>query len=254
MATPNTGGFTGDDEEEFLDAMIDAELYEKEIFDAENTLVSQRTRRFHIEDVKITRQERPAEVFKARMTVQETPIIIFPRDMLSICDALQAKLPRTEFSILMKGAWTRDGFVVTPREYAVPKQTVSCAAVDYDHEDVARLSAEGYNCVLHSHPMDLTTFSGSDEATINTNFTASLLYCRGNLTDARVCIPIAHGLKFRLKADVEWSPAAGDILGFENITRDATPVSRYKFCRDRPDKSYRWPPDPDGVDYQELPF
>ncbi|MFA6694986.1 MAG: hypothetical protein WCR85_00015 [Sphaerochaeta sp.] len=167
------------------------------------------------------------EVFKASVNVQDIPEVCMPPSILSLCNALQSKYSGLEFSILLKGGWAKNGFVVECEDYVIPKQTVGGASVDYDTEDMSRLCAEGYNCVLHSHPMNMNVFSGTDENSINVNFDASVLYCKGDITDARVCITAAPGLKLRLKSKVRWQTPAIDIKGTENITVEQHPLVDY---------------------------
>lgn len=187
--------------------------------------------------------ERPAEVFRSTIAVLDKPVILVPPMVLSLCNAIQAERSNLEFSVLLKGKWTRDGFVVENDTYVIPKQIVSGASVDYDHEEVSRLTAEGYNCVLHSHPMNLRSFSSSDEETINVNFDASILYCNGELCDARVCVAVIPRLKLRLAATVGWIPLSGDIAGLDNIVVTPRSEPRYmgmplKGARNR---SLAWP-------------
>lgn len=184
-------------------------------------------------------------VFTSPINVMDTPVIRVPPSVLSLCDAIQQQRTNLEFSILLKGTWTKDGFVVTSDDYVIPTQTVSMAAVDYDADEVSRLMAEGYNCVLHSHPMNMRVFSGSDEDTINVNFDASILYCQGDLCDARVCISIVPRLKLRLEAKIEWLPMSGAIRGLEKIAVAPAPKrSSYR--------NYNWKRDGLNDDVVEM--
>jgi hypothetical protein len=178
------------------------------------------------------------EVFTSPINVTDVPTIRVPPSVLSLCNAIQEQRRNLEFSILLKGNWTHDGFVVNGDDYIIPMQTVTVASVDYDADEISRLMSEGYNCVLHSHPMNMKTFSRSDEDTINVNFDASILYCRGELCDARVCISVVPRLKLRLPAVVEWLPMTGAIRGLDKITEP--PVSA-KYTR----RSYKWRYDDD---------
>jgi len=178
------------------------------------------------------------EVFTSPINVMDVPTIRVPPSVLSLCNAIQEQRRNLEFSILLKGNWTRDGFVVNGDDYIIPMQTVTVASVDYDADEISRLMSEGYNCVLHSHPMNIKTFSRSDEDTINVNFDASILYCRGELCDARVCISVVPRLKLRLPAVVEWLPMTGAIRGLDKIIEP--PVS-VKYTR----RSYKWRYDDD---------
>jgi len=223
----NAGGLNGEEADAFVQALEDAAVI--------SDVPAQRYARIFCNQRKGRRVEvspvvEPrVEVFTSPLKVMSTPVISCPPSVLSICNAIQGRLPGMEFSILLKGQWTPSGFIIATDEHAIPKQDVTQSAVDYDHEDVSRLVAEGYNCVLHSHPMNLRTFSSSDEQTINSNFVASVLYCQGELCDARVCIPVVTGLKLRLKAEVVWSPYTGDLPNLGNITARTYDRPEYGF-------------------------
>lgn len=172
------------------------------------------------------------EVFTSGIAIQSKPVVLVPASVLGVCDAVQAKVGGNEFSILLKGGWTGDGFVVSPGHYVIPKQSVGYASVDFDNADVARLTSEGYNCVLHSHPAGMKSFSSTDEESINVNFDASVLYCDGDLCDARVCIRVAPKLKLRLDADVKLgydAPTEIDGMGNIEVKKDVVviPYQRY---------------------------
>lgn len=147
-------------------------------------------------------------VYKSDLAVLDRVVIIVPQKIVDICTALQRKFEHHEFSILAKGDWTSQGFELS-EEYAVPKQTVEYASVEYDREDLARLKQIGYNTVVHAHPYSqinanrknhTSCFSTDDEATINNHFKCSVLYCGGTLDDARVTIELVPGLTLKLAA------------------------------------------------------
>lgn len=210
-----TGGLPGDDlARELVEAFANDPAARRRYSDAKRRL-----RRDYGHTTATPAPVDESAVFTAQIAVQDTPVIRLPVSIQSLCNSLQNKFPGMEFSVLLKGDWTKHGFVVETDAYAIPKQTITATSVDYDPEDISRLMADGYNCVLHSHPMSLKTFSRSDESTINVNFVASVLYCQGAFPDARVCISPAPRLKLRLHAVVELALPPVEIVGVENISR-----------------------------------
>jgi hypothetical protein len=147
--------------------------------------------------------------------------------LLAILSAIQDKAERNEFSVLLKGVWGPAGFVVRD-DYVIPKQEVSGTSVDYK-EPLAPYM-ENYNVVLHSHPFSQTSsFSGSDEATININFDCSLLYTGDRkISEAVLNVQVPGGALLQLKAEIfEYAPKpVVTVSGLENIeskwTRQST--------------------------------
>jgi len=103
-----------------------------------------------------------------------SPIVIVPQKINSIVRYIQSKVKNNEFSLLLKGGWTENGFTLA-KEYYIPKQEVSAASVDYK-EDLSLLAAE-WNTIYHSHPFSHGTpsFSVADRESINCHFICSLL-------------------------------------------------------------------------------
>lgn len=118
-----------------------------------------------------------------------------PKNILNICDELQEKVGKCEFSIVCKGKWGDDGIYIIEDDYRVPKQKVDGAAVDYDHAHLEQLKAEGFNVVIHSHPFKSDNFSASDQETINSHFDCSILYSMREFTTATVLISSLVGAK-----------------------------------------------------------
>lgn len=150
-------------------------------------------------------------VYKSTLAVLEKVHILLPRDIIDVCNALQEKFVGNEFSFLVKGGWTSDGFRIGS-EYVIPKQRVAFASVEYDREDLLRLKQSGYNTVIHSHPCtsvykgakaktSTTAFSIDDENTINNHFACSILYHGGSIADARLTMTVSEGVKLKLDVD-----------------------------------------------------
>lgn len=141
-----------------------------------------------------------SSVFTSDLVVLKEPVINVPIEVLDLCERIQARLPGKEFSILLKGDWSSRGFDVG-KEYVIPKQKVEHASVDY-LEDLVAYRNNGFNTVVHSHPFnsESTTFSSSDEETINSHFTCSLLYSNVNkFVDSTYLIKINEDIKLSLK-------------------------------------------------------
>jgi len=142
-----------------------------------------------------------SRVFSSGLTVVETSRekvqIDVPRNILNACDELQEKFKNNEFSIVCKGRWDEDGKYVIIDEFRVPKQKVYGAAVDYDLEHLVELKALGFNSIIHSHPfyMKSTSFSMSDNETINSHFECSMLYSGREFTAATITIAPIAGMK-----------------------------------------------------------
>lgn len=136
------------------------------------------------------------------------PKIILTDKILFIARGIQNAIGRSEFSILVKGYWTENGFELS-NEYAIPEQTVSLMSVDYDNQDeIAELKKSGFNVVIHSHPFaETSTFSPADRDTINSHFDASLLLAGNGFVDASLRIQVVEGLQLHLKPEIEIVPS-----------------------------------------------
>ncbi len=127
------------------------------------------------------------------------------------------KIKNTEFSILFKGDWSSNGFLVS-NEYYIPKQEVSAASVDY-LEDLSIKRKEGYNVVIHTHPgYGHSTFSSADREYINKNFPCSILYNqKGDICEAELWVPLNKSTNIIVSAEVKISLPEIEIKGIENI-------------------------------------
>jgi len=82
-----------------------------------------------------------------------------------------------EFSIFIHGDYDPNGYLVVSEDFYIPKQVVSGASVQYNEEPEPH-----YNGCLHKHPDGCTSFSGTDEKYINSNFDFSLLYVQQKIS------------------------------------------------------------------------
>jgi len=127
-------------------------------------------------------------VYKSDLCVSTTAMIIIHADILDICKDIYTKINKNEFSIVVKGEWDKNNWSIYTNEYAIPKQTVDIASVDYDLDDLLRLKQEGFNTVIHGHPAGCNMFSADDMQYINAHFACSILFHVDSFIKA--CIPI----------------------------------------------------------------
>jgi hypothetical protein len=137
-----------------------------------------------------------------------------PAVIINVCNSLQRKVDRNEFSIVCKGHW-EDGEYIVSDDFKVPKQEVAGASVDYDLEHLEELKLAGYNTVIHSHPFKSSNFSSSDDETINSHFECSVLYSVGEFTTATVAISGTPGVKFILTGDPKIEGEDGSVPASE---------------------------------------
>jgi len=118
---------------------------------------------------------------------------------LQLCNTMQSRLPGLEFSILIRGTWTEQGFILS-KDYIIPKQRVTPASVDYT-EDLAAYKKDGYNTVIHSHPFPSSSFSYADDEAINAHFDCSLLFSERKFAAASVRIQLTPDLQLRINPE-----------------------------------------------------
>jgi hypothetical protein len=158
--------------------------------------------------------------------------------MMAILSAIQDKAERNEFSCLMKGEWTKDGFTIG-EDYVIPKQEVGGCSVDYA-EPLSKYMGK-YNVVLHSHPFSQTSnFSGSldsaygDEGTININFTCSLLYGGARkIEHAILNVEVAEGTLLHLSVEIgTYQPHEEvEVKGLGNIVEKSSTYRRTDYSK-----------------------
>jgi len=104
--------------------------------------------------------------------------IKFPIEIVFILNQILKYIPRSsdEFAVAFKGTIKKNNgvpFVVIEdiTDFYVPKQEVTTASVNFKEQ-----IPEKYNVILHRHPAGCRSFSGTDEASLNDEFLASILF------------------------------------------------------------------------------
>ena len=140
------------------------------------------------------------ETFTSNFSVKTAYPIKIPFRIFEVCTYLSKQDNSNEFAIIVKASNTGEGYVLT-EDFIVPEQTVSSASVDFDNIKLVEYRAQGYNTVIHFHPMNLTKFSSTDDRYINNHFDVSILFCNGDFTDSIVNITI-NGIHLQLKGEI----------------------------------------------------
>lgn len=154
------------------------------------------------------------------LNIIEEPTIELEHSLLTLCNKIQEKLPRTEFSILCKGYETNNGFYVSG-EYVIPKQKVTGSTIDYEPLD--KYQEEGYNVVIHSHHELGSFFSQTDSDYINCNFPCSVLYTKRNFTIGTLSFHRGESIFVINVDDIQTITSdINEIIGFENIEKKNT--------------------------------
>lgn len=176
------------------------------------------------------------EVWTSSLHINKSIEVVIPGHILSICNYLKSTIGSLEFSILCKGTYkpNTNKFVIS-REYALPKQEVDGCSVYYNNDDLHKYRSEGFNVVIHCHPFTSSSFSNTDDTTINCNFDCSILYSEGNFTTAIIPITVCSGFVLQVtpKITIDWSTAIDNATLNaqiqENITKKAYAQSYNKY-------------------------
>ena len=124
---------------------------------------------------------------------------IMSSEMALTLKAINNECGNTEWSVLLKTEW-REDFLIISDEYYIPDQVVTSGSVDFEEtEDLYALRTEGgWNTIIHKHPNGVSSFSASDDTTINSHFERSLLYVNGQITLISMLLDIpGHTRKLR---------------------------------------------------------
>jgi len=106
-----------------------------------------------------------------------------------------------EFSIFCKSYIDKDRDLIISDEYYIPEQICTSTEVEYKEDNLE------YNTVIHKHPNNVKSFSGTDEEYINRNFLASLLWVDKKFELGLVNIPTSIGLlRLPLELNLMTSP------------------------------------------------
>ncbi len=162
-------------------------------------------------------------VFDSGINIISKFKVSIPMYILDVCNAIAKNDMNSEFMIICKGKYTPSGFELE-ENYVIPEQEVTYSSVsNVNGEEVMALKEDGWNTVIHCHPMDLKSFSSVDDDYINKNFKCSILYCKNEFVKAVLNIPYApdgndYGV-FATECDIEMlSPIKIDkIKGIEKI-------------------------------------
>jgi len=146
---------------------------------------------------KLTTQE---EIFSSGLTVSPTIFVLVHHNILAVCKDIYKGVDKDEFSIVAKGSWFENAWIVTDA-YAVPKQEVGYASVDYDLDDLHNLKMQGYNTIIHGHPTSCKQFSRDDMEYINAHFECSVLFCDNQLIVS--CLPLKITDNFTYQAETK---------------------------------------------------
>ncbi|MGC9093951.1 MAG: hypothetical protein ACP5JH_12000 [Bacteroidota bacterium] len=120
------------------------------------------------------------------------PIILVPTKLSWIMNAIQDEVGQDEFTILSKGQWNEEGFLLS-EEYYIPQQRVTPSSCDYD-EDLGFLrEVEGWNVFIHKHPSGVTSFSFADQTSLH-HFPCSLLWCDRKWVQGFLSTPVPTGV------------------------------------------------------------
>ena len=138
------------------------------------------------------------------LSIHTHATIVMPADIARVMVGIVGLLPdpNLEFGLYLKGRWdpTTATVEVAPGEYVFPGQEVTPASIRFTEEP----PGPEWNVVIHRHPYGYRTFSGTDRASINEEFLASILFIPAwDFPEAVINIPIAPGSKFQVKAKVE---------------------------------------------------
>lgn len=161
--------------------------------------------------------------WKSQVTapVEEYDIIV-PFSLLHTMREIERWLNATlsnnlEFGMYLKGVFDKPNkcIIVDEDVMMLPVQEVSAGSIDFEPS----LDDSEYNGVIHRHPGSMHTFSGTDEAYINSNFEFSMIYANKEIKTGIVNIPTEYG-RLRLPLNIEVDHPCVDISRFnlDNIT------------------------------------
>ena len=170
-------------------------------------------------------KKRSASVWDSGLTILDEPKIIIPEEIDKVCKAIQDEVGSNEFSVLVKGEYTKNGFRLLD-DYYIPEQEVTSTTVEYD-ENLRTTRNKGYNCLIHSHPFSKdVAFSSADENTVNSHFTAAVLY-NGNqeAVTGKLRLQIENKTIMKVDASVVTETIIPDI-DVSNISEKPVKVTR----------------------------
>jgi len=148
--------------------------------------------------------------------IVKTVKCIIPFELLTLMISIENQAAHSdEFALYLKGNY-KDEVLTVFQEYILPKQKVTGASVDFEED-----SPVGFNGVIHRHPGNLTTFSGTDAMHINKNYMFSLLYVNHQIPTGIINIQLQGSTKrVQLALDLVMQyPEVKHNLDLSNIQR-----------------------------------
>lgn len=139
-----------------------------------------------------------SSVWTSDLVYSEHMDLEIPGNILTVCNYLRANTDGNEFSILCKGSWDGNKYIVSS-DYVIPLQKVDRVSVYYSDENLHEIRTQGYNVVIHCHPFKSSSFSGTDAATINAHFEVSILYSEQEFTTAIIPIRVTDEFTLQIK-------------------------------------------------------
>lgn len=126
-------------------------------------------------------------------------VLVIPQRIEQILQGLNEQYKDVEFSICTKTLYdeTTDTFYMDSGDVFIPKQRVSRAFIEYEEDNLE------YNTVIHRHPDGCTSFSGTDDQYINSNFKFSILWVNKSFSKAIMNVLIEPGVLAEVPIDIK---------------------------------------------------
>ena len=146
----------------------------------------------------------PVELLESGLKIVKGSRVIVPSEIGRLMLTIHGLLPSAglEFGLYLKGVWVPEqaAVVVSAETYYFPKQRTTPGSIQFLEDP----PSPDFNVVIHRHPQGVRDFSGVDQASINQEFLASILFIpMWDFPSAVVNIPLARGVKLQVRAAVE---------------------------------------------------
>lgn len=168
----------------------------------------------------------PPNIWKSDLILTDHINLSIPGNILTTCNYLRSNTNNNEFSILCKGSWTGNTYILAT-DYVIPIQNVDRTSVYYDDENLHIHRSNGFNVVIHCHPFPSKSFSHTDNSTINAHFDCSILYSEGSFTTAIIPIKLNNDTTLQLTPkhiEITWTSPIDFTI--DEINELITPVNR----------------------------
>jgi len=180
------------------------------------------------------------DVWDSGLIYIKDPKILVPYKVLTLLKRIDKEASPYEWIVLLKGVWTPEGLEILGDEYVIPKQRVTTGSAEIT-EDVSPYFEQGFNVLVHGHPMN--SFSYLDRELANGNYLASIVFNNNEkkLGEGVINVKINDDIVLAVKAKVEvFVPELeGEIQGLENIEKVTERRGR-KWEEDELMKRYRY--------------